>query len=86
MVVLEAAACGTQTFGTYVGILKDEPALGECFSDVRSLSEGIRAYLSSRHLENLRQVTSETARSKYSIEAVAEQYCVLYQQLISDLD
>lgn len=85
MVVLEAAACGTPTLGTPVGILKDEPAFGACFSDVRSLSDGIRAYLSSRHLENLRQVASETARSKYSIEAVAEQYCELYQELVSGL-
>lgn len=83
MVVLEAAGCGTPTFGTSVGILKDEPAFGECFSDARSLSQGIRANLSGRHLENLGQVASETALSKYSIEAVAEQYCSLYQQLIS---
>jgi glycosyltransferase involved in cell wall biosynthesis len=84
MVTLEAAACGTPTVSTAVGLLPDYPELGLTVpvSDDVALAEAIRDLLNdAQRRAALGQSAHEIVKTKFTIEHTARQFRALYQAL-----
>jgi glycosyltransferase involved in cell wall biosynthesis len=84
MVTLEAAACGTPTVSTAVGLLPDHPELGLTVpvGNDAALAEAIRELLDDPpRRAALGQSAYEFARTKFTIQQTAEQFRALYQEL-----
>lgn len=85
MVTLEAAACGTPTISTAVGLLPDWPQMGEVVpvGDEQALANAIRGLLDNHErLASLSASAYQTALENFSIEHTVEQFLKLYQMLV----
>ncbi len=85
MVTLEAAARGTPTVSTAVGLLPDYPELGLTVpvGDDVALAETIRDLLNDPpRRAALGQSAYETVKAKFTIQQTAQQFRVLYQEFV----
>jgi glycosyltransferase involved in cell wall biosynthesis len=88
MVALEAAACGTPTVSTAVGLLPDYPELGVVVpvGDDGALAEAIRALLDDpQRRAALGQSAHKTVVTKFTVQHTAQQFRALYEALIEEL-
>lgn len=84
MVTLEAAACGTPTVGTLVGLLPDDRRLGTAVTvgDALELARAIAGLLGdSERMASLRKSTREAVEDRYTIKHTADNLTVLYKEL-----
>jgi glycosyltransferase involved in cell wall biosynthesis len=84
MVTLEAAACGTPTVGTPVGLVSDAPEFTRSGNTAEELAGIIQSLLESpSELADLRQKCLDTVQSKYTIKHIANQHVKLYESIRS---
>jgi len=82
MVTLEAAACGTPTIGTPVGLLSDDEDFTRTGNTPEKLADIIQSLLNSpSELDNLRQTGLESVNDKYTIQHIANLHVELYQSI-----
>lgn len=83
MAVLEAAACGTPTVGTNVGLLSDKPEFTVSIATVRELADTIQDLLTSPpKWETLHLHCIDKVGKHYTVENMAKQHVILYNYLM----
>lgn len=83
MSILEAAACGTPTVGTFVGLISDEPGFTLTGHNVEPLAEQIELLLNSKaRLSSIRKKSARLIQKKYTIQRIADDHIKLYQSLL----
>lgn len=84
MAVLEAAACGTPTVGTQVGLITDSPEITHYGENVDELAKHIQKLLNfASELEHLRLKCYEVVSERYKISSITEQYEEVYKRITS---
>lgn len=82
MSILEAAACGTPTVGTLVGLISDEFDITRFGHTVDELAEQIELLLNSKaKLSSIRKKSARLIQKKYTIQRIADDHIKLYQSL-----
>ncbi len=82
MVTLEAAACGTPTVGTPVGLISDNDDFTRSGNNPEELASIIQSLLNSpSELANLRQKGLESIEDKYAIQHIANRHTELYYSI-----
>ena len=82
MVTLEAAACGTPTIGTAVGLISDKADFTQSGKNADELASIIQALFDSpTELDDLRQKGLNAIQDKYTIEHIADQHIKLYESI-----
>jgi len=82
MVTLEAAACGTPTVGTPVGLISDDNRFTRSGNNAEELANIIQSLLnSSAELSDLRQNGLQSIQEKYTIQHIANRHIELYQSI-----
>lgn len=85
MVTLEAAACGTPTIGTSVGLISDAVDFTMAGHSVDELADIIESMLKSKSaLKKLSEKGLTMVKDKYTIEHIANQHITLYKSLIKE--
>jgi glycosyltransferase involved in cell wall biosynthesis len=87
MVTLEAAACGTPTVSTAVGLLPDCPEMGVVVpvSDDAALAEAIQTLLDNpTQREQLAREAVAMVNERFTIQNTVEQFRSLYQELAGE--
>ncbi len=82
MSILEAAACGTPTIGTHVGLISDDMGFTKLADTPQQLAQTIQSLLKPpSELEQLQSDCEKIVKRQFTIDHIAQQHIKLYQNL-----